>query len=115
MARPSSLHLLCFVLLALLVFYSSEAAAPGSPRECYDGYFKCADGVCIPDNLVCDGEVNCITGNDEESCARADDVSDTVDECFQGYFQCSNGLCIPDSLVCDGEINCVLGNDEDNC
>ncbi|XP_045107327.1 low-density lipoprotein receptor-like isoform X1 [Portunus trituberculatus] len=84
--------------------------APGSPRLCHDGYFQCGEGLCIPDALVCDGELNCIAGNDEENCAQG-----KARNCFPGYFQCAIGNCIPDSLVCNGELNCVTGNDEAFC
>ncbi|KAG0716040.1 Sortilin-related receptor [Chionoecetes opilio] len=103
MSRLTALALLFAAALTL------AAAAPGSPRACHAGYFTCANGLCIPDALVCDGDINCLTGNDEKNCTRTDD------ECFPGYFLCANGTCIPDSLVCNGLLNCVNGNDELDC
>uniref|UniRef100_A0A0N7ZAT8 Uncharacterized protein n=1 Tax=Scylla olivacea TaxID=85551 RepID=A0A0N7ZAT8_SCYOL len=82
-----------------------------APRSCHAGYFQCDEGLCIPEALVCDGELNCIAGNDEKNCAREGKAR----SCFPGYFQCALGNCIPGNLVCDGELNCVTGNDEASC
>ncbi|KAK8392383.1 hypothetical protein O3P69_014621 [Scylla paramamosain] len=96
-------------LLILLV--AAAVYVMAAPRSCYAGYFQCAEGLCIPEALVCDGELNCIAGNDEENCAREGKAR----SCFPGYFQCALGNCIPGNLVCDGELNCVTGNDEAFC
>ncbi|XP_045107328.1 low-density lipoprotein receptor-like isoform X2 [Portunus trituberculatus] len=106
MSRP----LVSLLLFMLVAVFCCVMAAPGSPRLCHDGYFQCGEGLCIPDALVCDGELNCIAGNDEENCAQG-----KARNCFPGYFQCAIGNCIPDSLVCNGELNCVTGNDEAFC
>ena len=30
--------------------------------------YRCSDGRCISSNNVCDGEFDCISGEDEENC-----------------------------------------------
>lgn len=37
-------------------------------RECWHGEFKCKNSECIRPGYLCDGEVNCADGSDEEYC-----------------------------------------------
>lgn len=37
-------------------------------RECWHGEFKCKNSECIRPGYLCDGEVNCVDGSDEEFC-----------------------------------------------
>ena len=36
--------------------------------DCQNGQFLCHNGECILDIYICDGEVDCVTGEDEENC-----------------------------------------------
>lgn len=37
-------------------------------RECWHGEFKCKNSECIRPGYLCDGEINCVDGSDEEYC-----------------------------------------------
>ena len=37
---------------------------------CGEGYYTCDSGMCIPNDLVCDGIYNCNTEDDEENCGQ---------------------------------------------
>ena len=39
--------------------------------ECLPDYWKCANGICVDKNYVCDGEEDCDDGSDElsENCS----------------------------------------------
>ncbi|KAI5636202.1 low-density lipoprotein receptor domain class A domain-containing protein [Phthorimaea operculella] len=65
--------------------------------SCADGQFACAEGLCIPMDLVCDGVPHC------------SDTTDASDEDLyycNGQFACAEGLCIPMDLFCDGVPHC---------
>lgn len=51
---------------------------------------------------MCDGNEDCIGGEDEEGCAT----------CPAAMFQCAPNSCIPPSLVCNGMTDCDNGKDE---
>ncbi|XP_063596717.1 sortilin-related receptor-like [Penaeus indicus] len=62
--------------------------------------------VCVSQDSVCDGTVDCINGDDEtpEACEKR--------VCGEGRFQCSSGACVSRRKVCDGEVDCPDGSDE---
>ena len=67
--------------------------------EC-SGYFKCHSSYCIAVNYVCDGDIDCLTGEDEEHCSNMT---------CPGLFMCpGESHCLPQSLVCDGHVDCSL-------
>ena len=79
---------------------------PMSPvlDSCPVNHFRCSNGKCISDVYVCNGEQNCVNGEDENDCS-----------CSDKSFRCSNNKCIDISLFCDHVIDCEDGSDESNC
>ena len=71
---------------------------------CPDNHIRCSNGKCISDVYVCNGEQNCVNGEDENDCS-----------CSDKSFRCSNNKCIDVSLFCDHMIDCEDGSDESNC
>ena len=53
---------------------------------------------------VCDGEPDCIDGEDELDCKPK--------SCDSGQFRCSNGNCVPRDFRCDRVDDCGDGSDE---
>ncbi|XP_049325048.1 low-density lipoprotein receptor-related protein 2 isoform X2 [Astyanax mexicanus] len=87
---------------------AAETTTPAGPLKCRLGLKACKDGSqCILYSHVCDGEVDCKDGSDEEGC----DVN-----CRTGQFQCAHGKkCIDAKLVCDGKPQCQDRSDELGC
>ncbi|XP_066507849.1 prolow-density lipoprotein receptor-related protein 1 [Hoplias malabaricus] len=79
-----------------------------APLKCRLGLKPCKDGSdCVLYSHVCDGEIDCKDGSDEEGC---DDI------CRAGQFQCAHGRkCIDSKLVCDGKPQCQDRSDEMDC
>ncbi|TVR04132.1 MAG: hypothetical protein EA398_03000, partial [Deltaproteobacteria bacterium] len=65
--------------------------------------FTCDDGSEIPMSWVCDGDLDCPGGEDEENCPS------------DAFFTCDDGSQIPAEWVCDGDLDCPGGEDEDDC
>jgi integrin beta 2 len=40
------------------------------PEECFDDEFQCRTGDCVLLEYICDDEVDCLSGEDEENCPR---------------------------------------------
>lgn len=40
-------------------------------RECWYSEFKCKNSECIRPANLCDGEINCADGSDEENCEKS--------------------------------------------
>uniref|UniRef100_A0AAY4AQ10 ST14 protein n=1 Tax=Denticeps clupeoides TaxID=299321 RepID=A0AAY4AQ10_9TELE len=110
---------------------------PGNPCP---GKFACSSGICIPNELKCDGWNDCGDMSDEKSCHceedqfactnglckprywvcdRVNDCGDNSDElecgCSGTEEKCADGSCIPKSAVCDGNKDCADGSDEVSC
>ncbi|GAB1602923.1 atrial natriuretic peptide-converting enzyme-like isoform X1, partial [Argonauta hians] len=65
--------------------------------------------ICIPLIWKCDGEVDCIYGDDEQNC-------EVVGTCGPDKMLCSaSNMCIPLNWKCDGDSDCTDGEDENNC
>ena len=70
--------------------------------------FKCHKSYCIPISHVCDGRIDCLTGEDEQLC---NNIS------CPGMFKCrGEERCILQSSVCDDKYDCkVTADDEIMC
>ncbi|XP_018524761.1 very low-density lipoprotein receptor isoform X1 [Lates calcarifer] len=79
-----------------------------STIKCPLGSKPCKNNAeCVLYNHVCDGEVDCRDGSDEEECSSA---------CETDQFQCAHGKkCIEQSQVCDGVPQCQDRSDELGC
>ena len=92
--------------------------------------FKCDSGDSIASNWVCDGQVDCQDGSDEEACFLCDSgesvpprvVCDFYPHCLdasdeQGCdgFRCESGETIAKSRECDRQADCLDGSDEADC
>ncbi|XP_072288518.1 vitellogenin receptor Yl [Eucyclogobius newberryi] len=87
---------------------SAPTSASSAPLSCSLASKPCKDNSdCVLYNHVCDGEVDCRDGSDEDGC---------VSECPKGQFQCAHGRrCIERAQVCDGAPQCQDRSDELAC
>ncbi|KAI8521339.1 hypothetical protein Bbelb_010930 [Branchiostoma belcheri] len=76
-------------------------------QQCTNDQFSCANGGCIPDNWICDGDNDCGDMSDEQNCANG--------ACNGGEFECANSHCIDADWICDGDNDCGDMSDELNC
>ena len=81
---------------------------------CLKTEFRCEDGTCLPDEMHCDGKLDCPggRGEDELACTTLEMT------CSASMFFCGplDGDCIELLKVCDGYLDCfVSGTDEANC
>ncbi|KAJ2941219.1 hypothetical protein O0L34_g3415 [Tuta absoluta] len=85
------------------------------PRStsCAAGQFACAEGLCIPPELVCDGVPHC---SDTTDASDEDLYYCTSRVCPAGTTACgAGGRCVSSSSVCDGRVDCDDGLDEAHC
>ena len=70
-------------------------------NECEDDEYRCANGMCIPDEYFLDGEYDCLDLTDEKE--RFDDTKCTFEQasgkcddriCLRSYWSCGDGQCI---------------------
>ena len=109
--------------------YDEELCSMNISRQeisCPHGFFACKDQTCVVETSICDGQEDCVDGDDEIGCSEI--CSDphptayctqcTVAEgcrCNKLYFQCSSGGCVSATVVCDGAVSCADGSDEALC
>ena len=98
-------------------------------RDCGSLKWRCDDGTCIGEYLLCDSFANCKDGTDEVEacpcqercsldpniCIKGDSGGDAITgwksrgrcrDCANGHFRCNNGRCINPAVVCDGHNDC---------
>uniref|UniRef100_A0A8C9YZL1 MAM and LDL receptor class A domain containing 1 n=1 Tax=Sander lucioperca TaxID=283035 RepID=A0A8C9YZL1_SANLU len=114
----------------LLAF--SLVFTPVSVGACSTQEFSCSQGLCVPEDCVCDFTDNCGDGSDEGDLSG--DTCDMIDcinlsflipvtesnvppppVCPPSLFDCGNGDCIEESKVCDFTPHCPQGEDEASC
>ncbi|KAL3276135.1 hypothetical protein HHI36_020854 [Cryptolaemus montrouzieri] len=89
--------------------YRLDASAVVCPSD----KFKCPEGKCISQQLVCNYQKDCEKGEDEfQSCPPP--------ECEQGQITCRQYIwnktyCIPPYYRCDRTVDCIDGTDETEC
>ncbi|KAJ2938963.1 hypothetical protein O0L34_g17775 [Tuta absoluta] len=89
-----------------------HSCRPRSTR-CAAGQFACAEGLCIPPELVCDGVPHC---SDTTDASDEDLYYCTSRVCPAGTTACgAGGRCVSSSSVCDGRVDCDDGMDEAHC
>jgi len=72
--------------------------------------FRCDNGLCVPNDHVCDDISDCMDGSDEERVMCANKP------CNDAQFTCTQDKnCIPKRWRCDGNPDCFDGSDEFNC
>ena len=112
--------------------------------KCAGEYFQCDSGGCVPGNIICDFERNCLDGSDQLYCKEllcpagqlpcvdnracvdegtffngVEDCMDASDERIPHTiacpgFQCKDLLCIPSSAFNDGIPDCFHAEDEED-
>ncbi|XP_068625234.1 prolow-density lipoprotein receptor-related protein 1 [Battus philenor] len=88
----------------------SCAAARAS---CEHEQFACAEGGCIPLDLVCDGVPHC---GDSLDASDEDLYYCTSRACPVGWLRCgAGGRCAAPDARCDGRVDCDDGTDERDC
>ncbi len=80
--------------------------------SCYNLLPLCHDSLnrerCLDWRDICNGEIDCINGDDENQCMNFEmNICDIEME-----FRCRNGLCIRREFLFDGQFDCLDGSDE---
>jgi len=69
--------------------------------------YQCTTGECILRVYLCDGNLDCVNGQDEINCLNHS--CNNITE-----FRCNSGNCIAATWECDGEVDCSDSSDEHN-
>ncbi|XP_011863854.1 PREDICTED: vitellogenin receptor isoform X2 [Vollenhovia emeryi] len=82
-----------------------------SHHKCPENEYKCSEHkLCIKKEQLCDGIVNCPSGEDETI-----DCKKKQGGCKEDEFTCKNGECIRSKDRCNSYFNCADRSDEENC
>ena len=73
---------------------------------CGANSFTCRNGTCLASTSICDGHVDCSSGEDEINCEHLNNA---------GSFKCRDGNIITSDRLCNLITDCTEGDDEDNC
>ncbi|XP_064410804.1 MAM and LDL-receptor class A domain-containing protein 1 [Latimeria chalumnae] len=104
-----------FVALDSFQFYNCGVEL--KPGSCSPELFTCGTGHCLPYSSVCDHQLDCCDGADEEPtrCSNHTTVAPPTPQCPLGYLACKTGECIPERKFCDFTLDCPNGEDEAEC
>ena len=79
-----------------------------APEEFPCPSFNGTASRCISNSWKCDGQKDCVGGEDEIGCSKL--------ECPTGTFNCTGeNVCLTTAWQCDGDVDCSSGDDEANC
>ncbi len=85
---------------------SDENSTVCNHWNCTGDRWKCANGICIDRDQVCDGVAACNDGSDEG--LHCKDWT-----CLPGYIKCLDNLqCVSNKSLCNGKAHCIDGSDE---
>ncbi|XP_023232973.1 low-density lipoprotein receptor-related protein 1-like [Centruroides sculpturatus] len=74
-------------------------------NKCGSQDYQCADGTCIPEIFICDGQQDCIDDEFEERNCKT--------SCLYPHHSCDNGTkCINRQEICNGKYDCDDKSDE---
>ncbi|ELU02214.1 hypothetical protein CAPTEDRAFT_47750, partial [Capitella teleta] len=94
---------------------------------CPPNTFQCNDRSCILITHACDGQRDCLGGEDEicghlcsigefeASLSCIHDCQPHNCTCVETHFQCQSGACIPFEKLCNGISDCSDSSDEHGC
>ena len=68
--------------------------------------FSCTNGTCLASTSLCDGQMDCISGEDEGNCRTLVNI---------GSYKCRDGKIITADKHCNLIADCADGEDEVNC
>ncbi|XP_064616961.1 LOW QUALITY PROTEIN: low-density lipoprotein receptor-related protein 4-like [Liolophura sinensis] len=92
---------------AFVVLLSVTCRGSANSGSCSSDERACSNGDCLYMKWWCDGEEDCLGGEDEVDCPDKG--------CSVLEFQCDNGHCIQDIFKCNGEDECGDLSDEQDC
>ncbi|KAJ8278768.1 hypothetical protein COCON_G00058340 [Conger conger] len=97
----------------------------GLPRVlCVEGQFACRSFGCVDTAFVCDGQLDCPDGSDEDRCGTPSPSPGPVgpsgrplvpSPCSAKQFSCGSGECVHLDRKCDLQRDCLDGSDEQGC